>query len=315
MFPLPCPFREFQPVLSSSNPVRSGECFLYFKPQLPTPALGELPSDHCDFLPNHFLEQKSDIYVEIRAMSTSALFDRYYFSRADYVSGTARFHDLVRAFAPPKPFILEVGAGPSNTTSDFLSSLGCVHGIDLDPAVKHNRALSSAMIFDGVRFPFASGVFDLCVSNYVLEHVTNTKTHFGEVFRVLKPGGRFLFRTPNIWHYVTICSRVLPHSFHLRLANRLRSISEGHDPYPTKYRANSKKAIARLASEAGLRIQELQMIEAEPSYGKSSPLLFFPMMAYERAVNRFQILSAFRANILGALTKPTTARTLNRQSI
>jgi SAM-dependent methyltransferase len=142
------------------------------------------------------------------------------------------------------------------------------------------------------------------VSNYVLEHVPNAEVHFQEIFRVLKPGGIYFFRTPNIWHYVTIGSRLLPHSAHVAIANRLRGLKDAHDPYPTVYRANSRAAINRLANQSRLVPVRLEMIEAEPSYGAAHPFLFYSMMAWERFVNRFERASMFRANILGMITKP-----------
>jgi hypothetical protein len=38
--------------------------------------------------------------------------------------------------------------------------------------------------------------------------------------------------------------------------------------------------------------EELRMIEAEPSYGAAHPLLFYPMMAYERLVKSTSLLSS-----------------------
>jgi SAM-dependent methyltransferase len=235
-------------------------------------------------------------------MTTSSLFERFYFSRAEYVSGTVRFHDLIREHSRPKSNILEIGCGPSNETSRFLSSLGPLTGLDIERV--ENDAVSAFETFDGRAFPFAANSFDLCVSNYVLEHVGDPEIHFREVFRVLRPGGFYLFRTPNTWHYVTLASRMLPHWVHLKAANKLRNIEGGHDPYPTVYRANSCSAVKRLCRQSGLRPLRLDMIEAEPSYGAAHPLLFYPMMGYERLVNRFETLSQFRVNIFGALTKP-----------
>jgi SAM-dependent methyltransferase len=237
-------------------------------------------------------------------MPTNALFQRFYFSKPWYVSGTALFHELVKSRAPKNADILEIGAGPSNKTSDYLSTLGRVTGLDIDKAVKTNHALGEAHVFDGKQFPFPDHSFAVCVSNYVLEHVPDPDLHFKEVARVLRPGGIYLFRTPNIWHYVTIASRLLPHSVHLRLANRLRGLKDAHDPYPTVYRANSQRAILRHAQNAALRVSALEMLEPEPSYGAANPILFFPMMFYERMVNRLNALKAFRVNILGILEKP-----------
>lgn len=236
-------------------------------------------------------------------MPTNDLFQRFYFSKPWYVSGTALFHELIRARTPKNTRILEIGAGPVNATSNFLSTIGRVTGLDIDKSVETNPALAEAHVFEGERFPFADNAFAVCVSNYVLEHVANPDLHFKEVARVLRPGGLYFFRTPNIWHYITLASRLLPHSLHLKLANRLRGLEGAHDPYPTVYHANSRRALAKHASNAAMRVNTLKMIEVEPSYGAASPLLFFPMMFYERTVNRFNALSAFRVNILGAAEK------------
>jgi SAM-dependent methyltransferase len=234
-------------------------------------------------------------------MNTSALFERFYFSRPEYVSGTVRFHGLISDSVPPHSNILEVGSGPSNPTSQFLSTLGPVTGIDIE--LVGNESLAAFNLFNGIRFPVDDCSFDVCVSNYVLEHVPDTEMHFREVFRVLKSGGLYFFRTPNVWHYVAICSRLLPHSVHLAIANKLRGLKDAHEPYPTLYHANSLAAIKRLARESNLVPLRLEMVEAEPSYGAAHPVLFYPMMAYERIVNRFERAAGFRANILGVIAK------------
>ena len=156
-------------------------------------------------------------------------------------------------------------------------------------------AIAVFRIFDGVRLPFAERSFDACVSNYVLEHVDSPGEHFREVSRVLRPGGVYCLRTPNQWHYVTLASRLLPHSVHLRLANRLRDLSaDAHDPYPTHYLANSSRAIHRGAAAAGLAPVHLSVLEHEPSYGRCHAALFYPMMLYERLVNATDLLTMFR---------------------
>ena len=237
-------------------------------------------------------------------MPTAPLFEKYYFSRSWYVSATVRFHRLIAASCPEKASILEIGAGPRNSTSDYLARLGNVAGLDVSEEVFANPALVEAKVFKGTTFPFADDSFDVCVSNYVLEHVADAETHFREVARVLRPGGFYFFRTPNIWHYVTIGSRLLPHSLHVAIANQMRGLKDAHDPYRTYYRANSRHVLNRLSRCAGLIPSRLELIEPEPSYGKASPLLFFPMMAYERFVNSSRLLELFRINIFGVLQKP-----------
>jgi SAM-dependent methyltransferase len=233
---------------------------------------------------------------------TTALFNKYYYSRPDFVDGTSEFHGLCRINIQSGSNILEIGAGPANPTSTFLSSLGRLTGLDVSEEVESNKALAEWRVLSGDVFPLPSASFDACVSNYVLEHVATPVEHFREARRVLRVGGTYCFRTPNIWHYVTLGSRLLPQRGHLLLANRLRGLSpEAHDPYPTVYRCNSKSAVLATAKAAGFELLNLSIIEKEPLYGRASKLLFYPMLAWERLVNSHRIFSALGANLLVTL--------------
>jgi hypothetical protein len=122
---------------------------------------------------------------------------------------------------------------------------------------------------------------------------------------VLHPGGLLVFRTPNLWHYVSMTSYLSPHWFHKLVANRVRNLhADSHDPWPTYYRMNSRHKIRKLMCGVGFREVELVAIEPNPSYGMASRFLFFPFMGYERLVNSSKLFSMFRANILGVLAKP-----------
>lgn len=49
----------------------------------------------------------------------------------------------------------------------------------------------------GEQLPFASDRFDLVLSHEVIEHVVDDRECISEVFRCLKPGGRFVLFCPN----------------------------------------------------------------------------------------------------------------------
>jgi SAM-dependent methyltransferase len=175
----------------------------------------------------------------------------------------------------------------------------------VSPEVKSNTTLAAAVTYDGARLPFGDSSFDGCVSNYVLEHVADPAKHFAEVARVLRPGGVYVTRTPNLFHYVAFVSSVVPHSSHVRLAKTLRGqTAQDHDPWVTHYRANTAGALSTLATGAAFRVATLQLVEKEPSYGRASPLLFFPMMLYERLVNSSDMFCSFRSSIIAAFQKP-----------
>ena len=229
---------------------------------------------------------------------------RFYGRSRKWIDGTTEFHAMCAACIPTGSDILEIGAGPSNPTSRFLSSLGRLSGLDIDPAVRSNDALAEVRVLETSTYPFADASFDACVSNYVLEHVEDPIAHLAEVGRILRPQGVYVFRTPNLYHVIPFVSRLAPHWFHQAVANRLRNLPrDAPEPYPTFYRLNSRGAITRAAARTGLRARELRMVEKEPSYGMASRPLFLGFMLYERIVNSSAIFSALRVNIFGVLQR------------
>jgi SAM-dependent methyltransferase len=231
--------------------------------------------------------------------------DRFYRARPGWRDGTAEFHELCESRARgSRVEILEVGAGPTNATSAFLSKLGAVHGVDVSDEVHGNAHLTSSALIEDGHFPFPDKRFDLVVSNYVVEHVADPGAHLSEIHRVLKDGGSYVFRTPNMFHYVSLVSYATPHTFHRLVANRLRALpTTEHDPWPTVYAMNTPRVVRRLARAAGFAVDSLALVEKEPVYGKYSRALFVLFTAYERAVNASDWLGPFRANMFVVLRK------------
>jgi SAM-dependent methyltransferase len=230
-------------------------------------------------------------------------YEKLFFNRErGWLDGTQEFHYLCRANCSGR--ILEIGAGPSNPTSRYLASLGELHGIDPDSAILGNEFLVSATVLEGDRFPYADEMFDCCVSNYVCEHVANPWAHLSEIRRVLRPGGAYLFRTVNRFHYVALIASMTPHWFHKAVANRVRGLSDrAHDPYPTHYRMNSGSEITQAAHAAGMRVEHLLYIEKEPTYGRFSRIVYLLLTGYERLVNSSRLFQRVRANLFVVLRK------------
>lgn len=230
--------------------------------------------------------------------------DRFYYLRPGFKGGTEEFHDLCSAYIARGSKILEIGAGPSNPTSRFLATLGELHGVDPDPEVTTNDALQKSSVMNDAKLPVPDGFFDCCVSDYVVEHVKDGPSHLHEVARVLRPGGVYLFRTVNRFHYVALVASMTPYRLHAMIANRARALpKDAHDPYPTVYALNTRRAIARSAARAQLRVERVEWLEKEPYYGKFSRIAFFTMMFYERIVNSFGVFAPLRSNMLVVLRK------------
>lgn len=237
---------------------------------------------------------------------------RFYNREHGWIDGTEEFHRLLGNTIPRCGVILEIGSGPSNKSSRFLATLGELHGIDLDPEVRENDALNTAEVLSrpDSPYPYADASFDACVSDYVAEHIARPDVHLSEVARVLRPGGAYIFRTPNSLHYVSLVARLTPQWFHDLVANRLRPVeheADRHPPYPTVHAMNTSTSIQRLSRKAGLLVDSIQMVEKEPSYGLRSRGLFFPFLAYERLVNSTDRAAFLRANLFVVLRKPRGA--------
>lgn len=109
--------------------------------------------------------------------------------------------------------VLDVGCGTGSltlTAKTYAGAGGIVHGIDASPemidvARKKAKQAGSDVIFDiGLieKIPFPDAAFDAVVSRLVIHHLPDDlkRKGFVEIFRVLKPGGRFLvadFKPPS----------------------------------------------------------------------------------------------------------------------
>ena len=198
--------------------------------------------------------------------------------------------------------VLDLGAGAGIVRQmDFRSASVRVCGLDLDPRVLSNPHLHEAMVGSAEAIPWGDRQFDLVFADNVLEHLPDPERAFREIHRVLKPGGSFLAKTPNKWHYMPLIARLTPHRFH-RFINRLRG-REDQDTFPTCYRANSRRTIRRLAATTGFAVEQLSLIEGRPEYLRLSPVTYFGGLAYERLVNASRHLECLRILLIMELRR------------
>jgi SAM-dependent methyltransferase len=208
----------------------------------------------------------------------------------------------VLAVADAKSHLLDIGAGAGILYHmNFRSAVGRAFGIDLDERILDNPALDSAAIGDAANLPYDDCMFDVVVANNVLEHLVDPLAVFAEISRVLRPGGWFVFKTPNRRHYVPVVARLTPHWFHTYVTG-LRGRTAG-DTFATFYRANTPRAVEQLAAEAGLTIRALELLEGRPEYLR----LFWPAYlvgtVYERLVNSAELFKRWRVVMIGSLQK------------
>jgi SAM-dependent methyltransferase len=169
--------------------------------------------------------------------------------------------------------------------------------------VVNNPMLDEGRVANVDGIPYEADRFDVVFSDNVLEHLDKPLEVFREVARVLKPGGVFLFKTPNKWHYMPTIARLTPHGFH-QYVNRIRGRAEV-DTFPTRYHANSLGDVERLAADAGLLVSHIDRVEGRPEYLRMTWPTYVVGLAYERLVNSAEIFAPLRILLIGMLRKPT----------
>lgn len=99
-----------------------------------------------------------------------------------------------------------------------------------------------------------------------------------------------------------LIAQLTPYRFH-QFINRLRGRHEG-DTFPTRYKANSRKDVFRLAKNTGLSVARIERIEGRPEYLRMASPIYLLGIAYERLVNSIELLAAFRILLIAELHKP-----------
>jgi ubiquinone/menaquinone biosynthesis C-methylase UbiE len=190
-----------------------------------------------------------------------------------------------------------------NDEADRVAGMaGQIVGIDLDHAslIQHQR-VHHALLADGGRLPFASGSFDLVTANMVVEHLSDPAGVLREVRRVLRPGGRFIYHTPNLRNFKLRIVSVLPQPAKNWLAMFLEGRAE-EDVYPTHYRMNTPGAARRHAAESGFDLEDLVLVEDSASAQMLGPVVVIELLVTK--LLRAARFTELRSNLVVALRKP-----------
>jgi ubiquinone/menaquinone biosynthesis C-methylase UbiE len=193
------------------------------------------------------------------------------FSRFD---GTIGFYARVNELANFDSVVLDIGCGRGvwlndpvhirRQLRDFKGRCARIIGADVDSSAAENPSLDEFRLLTGATWPFEDNSIDVCICDVTIEHVDNIDTFLREAARVVKPGGYMAIRTPNVFSYFGLASRLLPHRYHVRLAPR-GSIAAEKDVFSTFYRCNNKWKLSRALKKAGFDAY-VYNYEQEPRY-------------------------------------------------
>ena len=204
---------------------------------------------------------------------------------------------------------LDVGAGARlhsgwkyGRPQDVAERARAVIGCDLVPhALLRNKAITAGVVADITSLPFGDESFDLVTANMVVEHLSDPLHAFAEVARLLRPGGEFVFLTPNRWHpAVGLAAALVPSGVRTTLA-RVIERREARDIFPTHYRANTASRVRSLARQAGFEPTSIEVFSSYPFFKR--PIALLALEAHWIRLMQRSGITRFGSNILVRLVR------------
>lgn len=112
---------------------------------------------------------------------------------------------FTRRFLRPEDVVAELGPGRCDLAFALAAHVSQVIGIDVSEVVSAGSCRPAnfrLLLGDGIHIPLAGDSVNLVVSAQLMEHVhpEDAEEQLHEVWRVLRPGGRYVCVTPNRLH-------------------------------------------------------------------------------------------------------------------
>ena len=208
----------------------------------------------------------------------------------------------MRSHTTAQSRVLDLGCGRGGVVELIWRDVKLAAGIDPDsPSLAEHRAAGLPVVRGvGERLPFVDETFDLVVCLWVLEHLRDPAVTLHEVRRVLRPGGHFVFLTPNTRNPLMLANRIgkaIP-ALQRRIVPRFYGREEA-DTFPVQYRANTVEAIRGHAEASGLNVYDMRVV-ADPTYLAVNGFMFQASVMSERLMPK-----GWGVHLLGDLVRPS----------
>jgi len=167
--------------------------------------------------------------------------------------------------------ILPFWAMSEEAQRELVRPVAMLAGVDVDERIKDHPLLTCRLKGLGGALPFRAQTFDLVTANMVVEHIEEPERFLSDVHRVLRPGGRFLFHTPNLLFWLTFLAHLTPDAVKKPIIWKLEQ-RQAEDVFPTRYKINTPWRIARLAKSAGFEVEELNMAGSNRIFDRLGPV-------------------------------------------
>jgi SAM-dependent methyltransferase len=212
-----------------------------------------------------------------------------------HVDGTVAFYTRVNSLLGPDSVVLDLGCGRGVAAEDpvpmrrelqmLRGKCARVLGADVDAGAADNPNIDEFHLIADGRVPVPDATVDLCLADFVVEHVQDVEGFFSETARLLQPGGYLCIRTPNTWSYMGVASRLVPTKLHARVLGRVQADRREEDIFPTVYRCNTTRKLAAALDRHGFEAV-VQTQEPEPAYLSFSGILYALGVFHQRHAPR-----------------------------
>jgi ubiquinone/menaquinone biosynthesis C-methylase UbiE len=184
---------------------------------------------------------------------------------------------------------------------ELIARAAQVIGLDYDlPSLIKHRTIKTKVQGSATELPFADSLFEMVTANMVVEHLDNPQVQFREVNRVLKPGGFFIFHTPNEYGHFSMMRKMVP-SFAVKKLSKMLDGRDAEDVFEVHYKANNSQAIENLAEENGFETQEIRMVSSDAVFAVVPPLAVIELLWIR--ILKAESLKSLRTNIIAVLKK------------
>lgn len=190
----------------------------------------------------------------------------------------------------------------SEVERNLLDRAGRLVGIDPDAEALAENPLP-ILKYEGSaeHVPEPDESFDVITANMVAEHLESPEQVLREASRLLRPGGRLLLHTPNLWYPATAIAACAPTAFVQQITSWMEK-RDAEDIYPTRYRLNRPATIRRLAQFVGLTPERVYRAPDSPETIRLGPLVAGELAVI--AMTRTRLLHGLQSNLIVTLTKP-----------
>lgn len=217
----------------------------------------------------------------------------------DFKTGGYFFRKFIKDNLSSDAKILDAGCGRRGILYEFKDRAYTI-GLDEDKdALDANNYVDEKIAADLADIPLPDSSVDIVTSEFVIEHLSDPRQVMSEVYRVLKPGGTFIFMTPNLHNPIMLLSRLAPIGIHNILLNKLlKKQNKGH---PTFYRANTFGRLVNLGKRAGFDRLDIKRA-GNPEYLGFTKGLANLAVYLEKGIDN-NILQVFKMYLVGCFKK------------